>query len=156
MSLIDELQADMTSAMRSGDALRRDTLRLVIASTQNAAKEKRAPLTDEEAIEVIAREVRKRREAIDAFRAGGRVDLADHEAAEVDILTPYLPTQLSEDEVRTLAREAIAATGATTPRDMGRVMGQLMPRVKGRADGRLVSAVVSEELAAVGPAVEDG
>jgi uncharacterized protein len=147
VSLTEQLQADMKTAMRDGDALRRDTLRMVIAAAQNAAKEKRAPLTDEEALEVVGREVKKRRESVAAYQGAGREDLAAKETAEIEILAPYLPEQLGEDEVRALAREAVAACGASTPKDMGRVMSVLMPQVKGRADGKLVSAIVNEELA---------
>ncbi len=147
MSLTDQLQDDMKSAMREGDGLRRDTLRMVIAAAQNAAKDKRAPLSDEETLEVLGREVKKRRESIAAYQGAGREDLAAKEQAEIDILAPYLPEQLGEDEIRALAREAVTASGATSPKDMGRVMSQLMPRVKGRADGKLVSRIVNEELA---------
>jgi uncharacterized protein YqeY len=123
---------------------------MAIAAAQNAAKDKRAPLTDDETLEVIGREVKKRRESVQAYKAytaAGRTDLADAEVAEIGILTPYLPEQLSTDEIRALAADAVAATGATSSRDLGRVMSQLMPRVKGRADGKLVSAIVNEELA---------
>ncbi len=147
MSLTEQLQADMKTAMRDGDAHRRDTLRMVIAAAQNAAKEKREALTDEEALAVITKQVKTRRESIKAFRDAGRDDLADKEQAEIDVLAPYLPEQLGEDEVRALVIEAVASTGASSPRDMGRVMGALMPRVKGRADGALVSSLVNEELA---------
>jgi uncharacterized protein YqeY len=119
----------------------------VIAAAQNAAKAKRAPLSDEEALEVIGREVKKRRESVQAYGDAGRADLAAAEQAEIDILTPYLPAQIGEDEIRALAADAVAATGATSQRDLGRVMAQLMPRVKGRADGKLVNAIVNEELA---------
>jgi uncharacterized protein len=152
VNLTEQLQADMKTAMRGGDTLRRDTLRMAIAAAQNVAKDKRAPLTDDEAIEVIGREVRKRRESVAAYRDAGREDLAAQEAAEIEILTPYLPEQLGEQDIRTLVREAIAASGATSPRDMGRVMSLLMPRVKGRADGKVVSAIVDEELARVAAA----
>jgi hypothetical protein len=149
VSLTEQLQADMKNAMREGDAHRRDTLRMAIAAAQNAAKDKRAPLTDEETLDVIGREVKKRRESVVAYQAAGREDLAAREQAEIEILTPYLPEQLGADEIRALAREAVAASGATSPKDMGRVMSQLMPTVKGRADGKLVSAIVTEELARV-------
>jgi uncharacterized protein len=147
VSLTEQLQADMKTAMRDGDTHRRDTLRMVIAAAQNAAKEKRQPLSDQEALDVIGREVKKRRESIAAYSSAGRDDLADKEQAEIDVLTPYLPEQLAEAEVRTLVREAIASSGASSPRDMGRVMSQLMLQVKGRADGKLVSGLVNEELA---------
>jgi uncharacterized protein YqeY len=147
VSLTQQLQADMKTAMRDGDTLRRDTLRMAIAAAQNVAKDKRAPLTDEETLEVLGREVKKRRESIAAYESANRDDLAAKEQAEIDILTPYLPAQLGEDEIRALAREAVAASGATSPKDMGRVMSGLMPTLKGRADGKLVSAIVNEELA---------
>ena len=147
MSLTQQLQADMKSAMRAGDAERRDTLRMAIAAVQNAAKDKRADLTDEEALAVLTKQVKTRRESIKAYTDAGRDDLAAKEQAEIDILQPYLPAQLAEDEVRALVAEAIAATGASSPKDMGRVMGALMPKVKGRADGKLVSGIVNEELA---------
>ena len=147
MSLTEQLQADMTSAMRDGDALRRDTLRMAIAAAQNAAKDKRAPLTDEEASDVLGREVKKRRESVAAYGAAGRDDLAAQEQAEIDILTPYLPEQLEESQIRAMVREAIEVSGASSARDMGRVMSVLMPKLKGRADGKIVSAIVNEELA---------
>jgi len=147
VSLTEQLQADMTSAMRDGDALRRDTLRMAIAAAQNAAKDKRAPLTDEEASDVLGREVKKRRESVAAYGAAGRDDLAAQEQAEIDILTPYLPEQLEESQIRAMVREAIEVSGASSARDMGRVMSVLMPKLKGRADGKIVSAIVNEELA---------
>jgi hypothetical protein len=147
MNLTEQLQADMKSAMRDGDAQRRDTLRMALAAAQNAAKDKRAPLTDEEALAILNRQVKTRRESIEAYRDAGRVDLAEKEQAEIDVLLPYLPEQLDEVEVHALVIEAITATGAGSPKDMGRVMGALMPKVKGRADGKLVSSMVNEELA---------
>jgi len=147
VSLTEQLQADMKTAMREGDTRRRDTLRMAIAAAQNAAKEKREPLSDEEALAVITKEVKKRRESIRAFHDAGRDDLADKEQSEIDVLSPYLPEQMGEDEVRALVIEAIAASGASSPRDMGRVMSLLMPKVKGRADGKLVSGLVNQELA---------
>ena len=152
MSLTEQLQADMKNAMRDGDAHRRDTLRMALAAVQNAAKDKREDLTDEETLAVLTRQVKTRRESIQAYADAGRDDLAAKEQAEIDVLQPYLPAQLSEDEVRALVDEAIASTGASSPGDMGRVMGALMPRVKGRADGKLVSSIVNETLAKAAPA----
>jgi len=152
VSLTEQLQADMKNAMRDGDAHRRDTLRMALAAVQNAAKDKREDLTDEETLAVLTRQVKTRRESIQAYADAGRDDLAAKEQAEIDVLQPYLPAQLSEDEVRALVDEAIAATGASSPGDMGRVMGALMPRVKGRADGKLVSSIVNETLAKAAPA----
>jgi uncharacterized protein YqeY len=152
MSLTEQLQADIKTAMRDGDAQRRDTLRMALAAAQNAAKEKRAPLTEDETLAVLTRQVKTRRESIKAYRDAGRDDLADKEQAEIDVLAPYLPEQLGEAEVRALVVEAIAATGASSPKDMGRVMGALMPKVRGRVDGKLVSSIVNEELAKAAPA----
>jgi uncharacterized protein YqeY len=152
VSLSEQLQADMKTAMREGDAHRRDTLRMAVAAVQNAAKDKRADLTDEEALAVLTRQVKTRRESIKAYRDAGRDDLADKEQSEIDVLSPYLPEQLDEDEVRALVAEAVSATGASSPKDIGRVMGALMPKVKGRADGALVSRLVNEELAKVASA----
>ena len=132
--------------MRSGDALRRDTLRLAESAIYNAEKRDRRMYTDDEIVGVLSREVKTRRESIDAFRKGGRDDLASKEEAEIRILETYLPEQLGEAEVEALVREAIAATGAAGPRDMGKVMSWLAPRTKGRADGRAVSQVVSGAL----------
>jgi uncharacterized protein YqeY len=147
VSLNDRLRDDLTAAMRSGDALRRDTLRMVQSAAYSVEKEKRRPLTDEELVAVLGREVKTRRESVEAFRAGGREDLAAKEEAEIAILVPYLPEQLSEDEVRDLVTEAIAATGATSARDMGKVMGWLSPKTRGRADGKRVSELVAQALA---------
>jgi uncharacterized protein YqeY len=152
VSLTDQLQADMKTAMRDGDTDRRDTLRMVVSAAQSAAKDKRAPLSDEEALAVVTREVKMRRESIEAFSSAGRDDLAAQEQLEIDILAPYLPQQLGEEEVRALVVDAVASTGATSPRDMGVVMGALMPALKGRADGKLVSGMVNEELAKVSAA----
>jgi len=142
----------MKTAMREGDAHRRDTLRMAVAAVQSAAKDKRADLTDEEALAVLTRQVKTRRESIKAYRDAGRDDLADKEQSEIDVLSPYLPEQLGEDEVRALVAEAVSATGASSPKDIGRVMGVLMPKVKGRADGALVNRLVNEELAKVASA----
>jgi uncharacterized protein len=138
--------------MRSGEALRRDTLRMAESAIYNAEKRDRRTYSDDEVAAVLAREVKTRRESIDAFRKGGREDLAAKEEAEIGILVGFLPEQLSEAEIEKLVGEAIAATGAAGPRDMGKVMGWLAPRTKGRADGRIVSQVVTTALAGGGDA----
>jgi hypothetical protein len=141
--------------MRSGDALRRDVLRM----TQNAAytveKREQRELSDDEYVAIIAREVKTRRESVEAFRGGGREDLATKEEAEIAILSEFLPQQLSEDELRALVDEGIAATGATSARDLGKVMGWLAPRTRGRADGKQVSALVARALAEADLAAHD-
>ena len=133
--------------MRSGDALRRDTLRMAENAIYNAEKRDRREYSDDEIAVVIGREVKTRRESIEAFEKGGRNDLAAKEAAEIEILQGFLPEQLSDDEISSLVGEAIAATGASTPRDMGKVMGWLSPKTRGRADGRRVSELVTRALA---------
>jgi len=152
VSLQDRLQQDLTAAMRSGDVLRRDTLRLVTNAAYNLAKKNQRPLTEDEFLGVLAREVKTRRESVEAFRKGGREDLASKEEAEIAILAGFLPEQLSEPEIAALVEEAIAATGAAGPRDMGKVMGWLAPRTKGRAEGRLVSQLAGSALANIGAA----
>lgn len=149
MSLADRLQADMTTAMRDGDALKRDTLRMVLAAAHNAQVAARRPLTDDELVGVLSREAKTRRESIEAFTKVGRADLADKERAEADIIAAYLPAALTEDELRAMVTEAIAATGASSARDLGKVMGRLSPTIKGRADGKQVSGMVAQELAKV-------
>jgi uncharacterized protein YqeY len=148
VTLREQLQADLTVAMKAGDTLKRDVLRMASSAAYNAEKAQREPLTEEQFTAVIAREVKTRRESVEAFRAGGREDLASKEEAEIAILTGYLPEQLSDETVAGLVREAIEATGAVGPHDMGRVMGWLSSRTRGRADGRRVAQLVSEALSA--------
>ena len=132
--------------MRSGDALRRDTLRMVQNAAYNLEKKSGKPLTEDELLAVVGREVKTRRESVEAFRKGGREDLAAKEEAEIAILGDYLPEQLSEAELANLVDEAIRTTGAATPRDLGKVMGWLSPRTRGRADGKRVSELVIARL----------
>jgi uncharacterized protein YqeY len=144
------MQSDITAAMRSGDALRRDTLRMAESAIYNGEKRDRRTYSDDDVAGVLAREVKTRRESVEAFRKGGREDLAAKEEAEIAILSVFLPEQLSGEQIAALVAEAIAATGAAGPRDMGKAMGWLAPRTKGRADGRLVSQAVVQALAANG------
>jgi uncharacterized protein YqeY len=147
MTLRERLHDDTTAAMRSGDALRRDVLRMAQNAIYNIEKARKVTLTEDEVIGVLAKEVKTRRESVEAFRNGGREDLASKEEAEIAILQDYLPQALSEDEVRALVDEAVAATGAASARDMGKVMGWLSPKIRGRADGKLVSGLVAQALA---------
>jgi hypothetical protein len=140
------MQTDITAAMRSGDALRRDTLRMAESAIYNAEKRDRRTFTDDEVAAVLAREVKTRRESVEAFRKGAREDLAAKEEAEIAILSVFLPEQLSEAEISTLVAEAVVATGATSQKDMGKVMSWLAPKTRGRADGRLVSQLVGRAL----------
>ena len=147
MTLNERLQGALTSAIRARDELRRETLRMAIAAAYNEQKAARRPLTDDEVIAVLARELKRRRESIEAFRSGGREDRAAREEAEAAVVAEFLPRPLSEEELREMVRAAIAETGASTPRDLGRVMGVLVPRTRGRAEGRTVSEMVARELA---------
>lgn len=148
MSLLERLTADMKEAMKAKEAgkVRLSTIRMAKSATKNAEIEKKRELTEEEIIEVIAREVKQRRDAMEEYRKAGREDIVQQLEAEVAVLLPYLPEQLDENQLRQLIQEAIAATGAQGPKEMGKVMGYLMPKIKGRADGKLVNQLVKEYL----------
>jgi len=155
VSLQDRIQSDIAVAMRGGDGLRRDVLRMVVSAAYNVEKKQGRPLTDDEYLAVLTREVKTRRESVEAFRAGRREDLVAKEEAEIAIISGYLPAALTDDEVAELVREGIAATGASSARDMGKVMGWLAPRTRGRADGKRVSELVVQTLAAADLAAHD-
>jgi uncharacterized protein YqeY len=138
----------MIDAMRAHDALRRDVLRMAEAAVYAVEKKEHRDLSDDEVVGILTREVKTRRESVEAFRAGGREDLAAKEEAEIAILSTFLPEQLSDDEIRALVDEAIAQTGASSARDLGRVMGAVSPRTRSRADGKRVSELVAQALAA--------
>ncbi len=156
MSLQQRIQTDIATAMRGGDALRRDVLRMASSAAHYAEKRNGRPLTDDELLAVLSREVKTRRESVEAFRGGGREDLATKEEAEIAILSEYLPEPLTDSEIGDLVRRAIEATGATSARDMGKVMGWLTPHTRGRADGRRVSELVGQSLANTDLAAHDG
>jgi uncharacterized protein len=141
--------------MRSGDALRRDVLRMAQNAAYSVEKRERRELTDDDYAAILAREVKTRRESVEAFRKGGREDLAAKEEAEIAILSEFLPQPLSETEIRALVDEGIAATGAASARDLGKVMGWLAPRTRGRADGKQVSGLVARALAEADLAAHD-
>jgi hypothetical protein len=142
--------------MRSGDALRRDTLRMVENAIYNAEKRDRRAYAEDEIAVILAKEVKTRRESVEAFTKGARPDLAAKEEAEIAILAEFLPQALSEAELGALVAEAVAATGAASPRDLGKVMGWLSPRTRGRADGRVLSGLVASALAAADLTAHDG
>jgi len=147
VTLRERLQDDTTAAMRSGDALRRDVLRMAQNTMYNIEKAKKVTLSEDEVLGVLTREVKTRRESVEAFRSGGREDLAAKEEAEIAILQGYLPDALTEAEIGALVEEAVAATGASSARDLGKVMGWLSPKTRGRADGKVVSGLVAQALA---------
>lgn len=151
----ERIQTELTAAMRSGDVLRRDVLRMTQSALYNAEKTQRRPLTEDEQLAVLTRELKTRRESIEAFRAGGRDDLAEPEEAAVAILAEYMPDPLTEAELVALVGQAVEVTGATSARDMGKVMGWLSPRTRGRADGRHVSELAAQALARADLAAHD-
>jgi uncharacterized protein YqeY len=147
MSLIARLEDELKQAMVARDGERRDTLRLILTSLRSAEKELQRPLHDDEELQVLQRERKRRTEASEAFRAGGREEQADAEERELAVLEEFMPEPLSEEELEEIVDDAIAEVGATSMRDIGRVMADVMPQVAGRADGSAVSQLVREKLA---------
>lgn len=148
MSLKEKLTADMKEAMKAREEGRQrlGVIRLVRGAIRQQEIDGQRELDDEAVLSVISKEVKQRWDAIEEFQKGGRDDLVRQNEAEIAILMEYLPQQMTEDEVRSAVQEAIAATGASTPKDMGKVMKELMLKVKGRADGKLVNQIVRERL----------
>ena len=160
--LKEQLQKELNEALKSGDQLRRSVLGLLLTAIKNkelarrqqltktiteiAELEKQSQLTDDEVLEVIASETKKRKEAIEQFQAGGREDLSKKEKSEMDILAAYLPEQASEEEIRAEVQKAIAELNAQGQKDMGRVIGTVMIKLKGKAEGGVVNKIVKELL----------
>ena len=147
MSLVEQLEGEVKDAMLARDATRRDALRLILNSLRGAEKDLQRPLSGDEELQVLQRERKRRIEAAEAFRAGGREEQAAQEETELSILEEFMPAPLSEEELERIVDDAIAETGATSLRDMGRVMADVMPQVAGRADGSFVGQLVREKLA---------
>jgi uncharacterized protein YqeY len=145
--VIARIESELKEAMRARDALRVATLRLTLSSLRSAEKELQRPLKEDEELQVLQRERKRRAEAAEAFRAAGREEQADREEAELRVLEGLLPPPLGEEELERIVDDAIAETGATSLRDLGRVMADVMPQVAGRADGSAVSQLVREKLA---------
>jgi len=137
---------DLKQAMKSGDTIRRDTLRMLASSVKYAEIAKQAALNDTDVLGVIAKDVKRHQESIDAFKKGNRPDLVAKEEAEMAILQGYLPKQMTRDEIMAAAREVMAAVGAKGPGDKGKVMKELMPKLKGKADGKEINDVVTQLL----------
>ncbi len=166
--LKDKLQADVKEALKSGNAAKRMTLGMILSAVKSRELDKRgrlskthstgsgqadaakleeeSKLTDEEVVEVLSSEIKKRKDSVDQFEKGGREDLAKKEKEEMAMLMEYMPEQMSEDAVREEIKKAISATGASGPKDMGKVMGTISPKIKGKFDGSRASAMVKEEL----------
>ncbi|MBI5671312.1 MAG: GatB/YqeY domain-containing protein [Chloroflexi bacterium] len=140
------LQAALKEAMANKDAARRDTLRLLMSALKQVEVDERKELSADDVYAILQKEAKKRRESIDEMEKAGRAALAANEQRELNLIEEFLPRQLTREEVAALARDAIAQSGATSPKDMGKVMGVLMPKVKGLADGKLVNDVVRELL----------
>jgi uncharacterized protein len=147
MSLIARLEDELKQAMVARDQERRDALRLILSSLRSAEKELQRPLHDDEELQVLQRERKRRVEAAEAFRGGGREEQARAEERELSVLEEFMPEPLGEEELEEIIDDAIAEVGATSMRDLGRVMADVMPQVSGRADGSVVSQLVREKLA---------
>ncbi len=142
-----QLKADMKAAMKAKDKDTLSTVRMLISSLKNQAIELKRDLTEEDILDVLSTEAKKRRDAAEQYREGGREELAEKEDNELTVIEKYLPRQLSDHEVVQMVEEIIAEVGAETRRDMGKVMGAIMPKVKGRFDGSRVKDIVMEKLA---------
>jgi uncharacterized protein YqeY len=140
------LDADMKQAMKDKDKIRLSTIRMVRTAIKNAEIDQQKTLSEDEVLAILNRELKQRRDSLQAFESAGRVDLVEAVKQEIDVLMDYLPKQLSEDELTELVRQAIQETGASSKADMGKVMSVLMPKVKGRADGKVVNQIVQQHL----------
>jgi uncharacterized protein YqeY len=147
MSLIERIQEELTAAMRARDRERTETLRLTLSSLRSAEKEVQRPLKEDEELHVLQRERKRRQEAAEAFREGGREEQAAKEERELAVIQEFMPEPIGDEELEHIIDDAIAETGATSLRDLGRVMADVMPQVAGRADGSAVSQLVREKLA---------
>jgi len=146
MTLQDRIETGMRDAMRARDERRTQTLRMAMSAAHNRQIEVGRALTDDDYVEILSKQVKQRRESIEAFRSGGREAMADAEEAEAAILAEFLPEPLSDAELESLVRAAIAETGAASPADLGKVMGRVAPQTKGRADGKALSDLVRRLL----------
>ena len=147
MNLLTRMEDELKAARLARDASRRDALSLLVSAVRSAEKELQRSLTDDESLQVLQRERKKRVEAAEAFRSAGRDEQADGEEQELAVLEEFMPEPLSEEDLEAIVDDAIAEVGATSMRDIGRVMADVMPQVSGRADGSMVSQLVREKLA---------
>jgi uncharacterized protein YqeY len=146
MNLSERLNDDMKQAMKSQDKFRLSVIRMVRASVKNQEIELKRPLDDSEVLDILSREVKQRKDSLQEFEKAGRDDLAKDIAAEIEIISAYLPKQLTEEEIKVIVQQTIQETGASSKAEMGKVMSALMPKVKGRADGKLVNTTVQQFL----------
>lgn len=148
MTLQDRIESAMRDAMRARDERRTQTLRMAMSAAHNREIELGKALTDEDYVDILGKQVKQRRESIEAFRSGGREAMADNEAAEAAILAEFLPEPMTEAELEAIVRAAISETGASTPADLGKVMGSVVHQTRGRADGKATSDLVRRLLGA--------
>ncbi len=146
MNLKDKLASDLKVAMKNRDEVKVRTIRMILATIRNMEVEKMGQLTEEELLDALGREAKKRREAIEQYRKGGREDLAMAEEEELSVIESYLPKQLTDEEIESIARKIIKDVGAKSNKDLGKVMKVIIPRVKGRADGKKVNQIVRKLL----------
>jgi len=147
VSLVAQIEGELTEAMRAGDALRRDALRLLLSALRSAEKELQRPLHDDEELQVLQRERKRQRETVETYRTGGREAEVAEEERKAAVIEEFTPEPLSEEELEEIVDSAIAEVGATSMGELGRVMADVMPQVAGRADGSAVSQLVREKLA---------
>lgn len=143
----EELLQDLKEAMKNKDTLRKDTITMLRAAILQVEKDSQKVLNDDEICAIVAKEVKKRKESVKEYEDAGREDIADNLKKEIEILSKYLPEQLTEEEIRKMVEDAVKESGAASPRDMGKVMSILRPKTAGKADGKLVSDIVKERLA---------
>lgn len=143
----EELLKELKEAMRNKDELRKNTVTLLRSAILQVEKDEQKTLTEDEMITIVAREVKKRKESIVDYEKAERTDIVENLNKEIEILSKYLPEQLSKEEIETLVEQVISEVGATSPKDMGKVMQNLRPKTNGKADGKLVSEIVKEKLA---------
>ncbi len=149
MGLKQKIVEDMKIAMKAGETVKRDTLRMLdsmIKNTEIEKLKKEEGLSDEEVQSVISKAIKQRKDSVEQYRAGGRPELAEKEAKEIEILSAYMPAQMSEEEIRKIVKEALTEIGATSKADIGRAMGPIMGKLKGQADGNVVRKIVEESL----------
>lgn len=144
--LKEQLASDLKDAMKAKDEIKKNAVQMVRASVLQVEKDKKITLDDEGIIEVIAKEVKKRKDVLPDFEKAGRADLIEATQREIEILTKYLPSQLTEEELDKIVSETVSEIGASSMKDMGKVMSALMPKVKGRADGKTVNELVKKHL----------
>lgn len=146
MSLKERLLEDMKTAMRDKDIIRKNAVQMVRSAVLQVEKDSKVTLDDDGIIEIIAKEVKKRRDSLPDFEKAGREDLISNLKSEIETLLQYLPQQLSEEELEVIVKQAVQKTGATTARDLGKVMHEVLPKVKGRADGKLINQIAKKYL----------